>query len=182
MLSKVIKNIMIILKRNKFYCLALLVLVGCATPSKYKISEQSGRKIEISVTPDRILLECEKALEDSDEIYGFTIHVLDEANTILPIIQTNGLGKEDCNDRSKKIGDILSDGTDIYIGAIGDLDEPRTKEGKDHFFPKHGTFYGNGRVLQFMAIANEKGMCYQAFRGDEKPCPSGSFPIKKKNP
>lgn len=123
------------------------------------------------MTPNRILLECEFQYKDeSGDGYGFMMHVLDDENTVLSIVQTNVLDKGSCFERLKEIGKLLNTGKIIYIGGMGNLNKPRIKENKTYTFP-HGTFHGNGRNAQFMVIANEKGLCYDAYSGDEPPCP-----------
>ena len=62
---------------------------------------------------------------------------------------------------------------------MGDLTEPRIQQERQYVFPGKGTFFYNNRVLQFMVIANEHGLCFDAFLGAEKPCPRHPFPIKK---
>lgn len=170
------------LKRNrKFYFLTLLLLTGCAT-SSYRILSQDDQSAELNVSPDRILLECEW-LHDADikGLYGFMIHVLDDENTVLTLIQGNTLDKKGCDRRIKKISAILREGRNIYIAGMGNLNEPRIKAKRFYHFPKIGTFHSNERTLYFAAIANEHGTCYDAYSGDEKPCPREPFPTKKKN-
>lgn len=169
-----------VLKRSRNIFLALLLLAGCAT-SSYRILSQSNQSAELNVSPDRILLECEW-LHDADikDRYGFMIHVLDEENTVLTLIQGNTLNKKGCDRRIKKIGAILREGKNIYIAGMGDLNEPRIKGKKSYHFPKIGFFHSNGRTLYFAAIANEHGACYDAYSGDEPPCPRDPFPKKRK--
>jgi hypothetical protein len=168
-------------KQNSWLLYTLIsCLAGCAT-SSYRVSNRYGRRIELEATPDRIVLQCEKALEDSDAIYGFMIHVLDEEKTVLDVVQTNNLDKQSCFERIEQISHILQTGKKIYIAGFGDIDDPREIEEWKHTFPRFGTFNSNGRMLQFAAIANEHGTCYDAQYGDEKPCPRDEFPITKNN-
>lgn len=169
------------LRKNRFlHTLQLLLISGCTT-SSYRIVNHTANRVEIKVTPDRLLLECEYQNDnDTNGLYGFMIHVLDDEKTILSVVQTNTLDNEGCLERLHKIGKILKKGNVIYLGGMGDLNEDRIKENRSYFIPKHGTYRGNGRMLQFMVIANERGDCYSAYRGDQKPCPRGEFPIKKK--
>jgi len=71
-----------ILKRSSsFYFLTFFILIGCAT-SSYRILDQDDQSAELSVSPDRVLLECEWLYDaDIKGLYGFMIHVLDEENT-----------------------------------------------------------------------------------------------------
>lgn len=163
---------MIFLKRNKFaVILFFLFLPGCIT-SSFKIIKQHELATEVKVTPDRVLLECEFQYIDEDgEGYGFMMHVLDDQNTVLSIVQTNVIDKGSCFRHVEKIGKILKTGKLIYIGGMGNLNKPKIKEDKTYVFPYHGTFHGNGQNAQFMVIANERGLCYDAYSGDENPCP-----------
>ncbi len=165
---------------SRFYIFWFLVLAGCTT-STYHVLNQGNHGTDLNVSPDRILLECEW-LHDADieGLYGFMIHVLDEENTVLTLVQGNTLDKQTCEKRIHKIGNILAKGKRIYIAATGDLSDSR-KNGKSYIFPKIGAFHSNGRVLGFAAIANEHGACYDAYSADEKPCPREPFPIKNKN-
>lgn len=165
------------LKRSSpFYFIVVLFLANCST-SSYRIANEDYNKTELSVTPDRVLLQCEW-LHDADieGLYGFMIHVLDEEKTVLTVSQSNTLGKKECFGRIKKISKILREGKNIYIAGMGDLKDTRIKEKTTYAFPS-GTFNGNGRVLQFRFITNEHGSCYSSDHRDEKPCPRDGFPI-----
>ncbi len=158
-----------------------LLIFGCST-SSYKINNSADFRTELVVSPDRILLECEFIYDytgDIKEAHGFMMHVLDDENTVLTVNQGNILGKEDCFRRINKIGKILKGGKRIFIGGTGDLKDSRVKENEQYVFPSLGTFYFNGRVLQFIVVWNENGQCYNTYMGDKKPCPSGEFPIEK---
>ena len=164
--------------------LLLCPVMGCST-SSYKISNtdvdpgETYGKYEVLATPDRIQMECENLQTDDIVSYGFSLYVLDEENTVAAIAQTNRIGKSGCQERFHKIGKILKGGSQIYIGGIGDLGEPRKKLKYRHYFPKHGTFHGNGRVLQLRVVANEHGKCFDVYRGSEKPCPGKKFSYPK---
>ncbi len=169
-----------ILKRSySFYFLTFFIFIGCAT-SSYRILNQDDQSAELSVSSDRIVLECEW-LYDSDikGRYGFMIHVLDEENTVLTVGQGNTLDKRDCDRRIKIISKILQEGKNIYIAGIGNLNKPRIKGKRTYSFPQKGIFYDNERTLQFIAITNEYGSCYDAYSGEEKPCPREPFPTQK---
>jgi len=164
---------MVFSKRSDFkFCLLIfLFLSGCAT-SSFKLIKQHELAAELKVTPDRVLLECEFQNNDnSDNDYGFMMHVLDDQNTVLSIVQTNVIDKVSCLKRLEKIGKILKTGRVIYIGGMGNLSKPRIQETDVYTFPRLGTFSGNGRSAQFMVIGNEQGLCYDAYSGDEEPCP-----------
>jgi hypothetical protein len=160
-------------KRSSVACFFVL-LAGCAT-SSYKVIRSGERGTELIVSPDRVLLECEPLI-DADEkgLSGFMMHVLDEENTVLTLVQGNTLDTDSCHRRMKKMSEILRTGKVIFIGGTGDLSEPRRK-GRAHVFPRKGTFYSNDRVLGFAVITNEFGACFDAYSGDEKPCPREPF-------
>lgn len=167
------------LRKSKMLYLTLLSsIMGCAT-STYRVLNSGEYGTELNVSPDRVLIECER-LHDADEpgLSGFMMHVLDEENTVLTFVQGNTLDSKTCDQRIKKMNKILENGKNIYIAGTGDLNKPRTK-GKAYTFKK-GTFQNNGRVLGFAAIANEYGACYDAYSGEEKPCPRAPFPLKSK--
>lgn len=168
------------LKSNSiFYFFIFFILIGCAT-SSYRILNQDDHSVELNVSPDRIILECEWLYDaDIKGLYGFMIHVLDEENTVLTVSQGNTLDKGSCDRRIKKIGQILREGENIYIAGIGNLNKLRVKGKRSYHFPKIGIFHSNERGLQFIAIANEHGTCYDAYSGDEKPCPREPFPTQK---
>ena len=166
-------------KSFSFYFLTFFILIGCAT-SSYRILDQDDQSAELSVSPDRIVLECEWLYDaDIKGRYGFMIHVLDEENTVLTVNQGNTLDKKDCDRRIKIISKILKEGKNIYIAGTGNINEPRVKGKRSYFFPQKGIFFDNERTLQFVAIANEHGSCYDANSGEEKPCPREPFPIQK---
>lgn len=158
-------------------------LFACTT-SSYRVIDRDAYRTEIQVTPDRILLECEDIIDhenagDPDGNFGFMIHVLDDEDTVLTLIQEPVIGRKDCFERKADIEKILHNGKSIYIGGHGTLDEPR-ENGKRIYssFPKRGTFHENGRGLQLSVIRNENGRCYSAANGTDEPCMPEEFPIK----
>ena len=160
------------------------LLLGCSS-SSYKIdAEDKGRK-QLLVTPNRVKLECYHLTDYEGEIksaHMFSIYVLDESKTVLSVSQSNIFDKEVCFERLNEIDKILKSGNKIYIGGIGNLDKPREAPKRHYSFPGIGQFPDNGRNLQFIVIWNEKGQCFNAFSGDQKPCPSAEFPIVKGMP
>lgn len=169
------------LKIINLLSLSVFALVGCAS-SSYKIDSQTEGRTQILVTSDRVILECDYLTDytgDIKEAHLFLMHVLDESKTVLTVSQGNILGKEDCFRRINKIGKILKSGNKIFIGGMGNLNKPRETQQRRYSFPGLGQFPENGRVIQFMTIWNDKGLCYNAYSGDQKPCPSDEFPIVK---
>ncbi len=169
------------LKRNSLLFLVAVFLSGCVS-SSYKVDSQDEGRTQILVTRDRVILECYRLTDyagDIKEAHLFSMNVLDEDKTVLTVSQGNILGKEDCFRRINKIGKILKNGNKIFIGGMGNLDRPRETQERRYSFLGLGQFPENGRVLQFMVVWNDKGMCYNAYSGDQKPCPSDEFPIVK---
>ncbi|MBL7546085.1 MAG: hypothetical protein JNL11_19860 [Bdellovibrionaceae bacterium] len=171
------------LKVNSLLLLFMGLLVGCVS-SSYKIDSQTEGRTQLLVTRNRVNLECFEIPKDEyegdiKEAHLFSINVLDESKTVLTVSQGNILGKEDCFRRINKIGKILKSGTKIFIGGMGDLDKSNEVPERRYSFPGLGQFPLNGQNLQFMVIWNDKGMCYNAYSGDQKPCPSDEFPIRK---
>ena len=72
----------------------LMIFAGCAT-SSFKVLNQEKSSVEILVTPDRVILECERVeTDDRGIVAGFMMHVVDEEKTSFTLIQTNTLDKE----------------------------------------------------------------------------------------
>ncbi len=156
----------------------LMTLAGCAT-SSFKVLNQEKSSVEVLVTPDRVILECERVeTDDRGVVAGFMMHVVDEEKTSFTFVQTNTLDKESCHRRFKKIERILRTGTQIYLVGIGDFRAPRKIGLRKHIFPRFGAIEDNGRSLQFIAIMNERKQCFGAFSAEEQPCPPEPFPTK----
>ncbi len=169
------------LKRNSFLFWVAAFLSGCVS-STYKVDRQEEGRTQILITRDRAILECYRLTDyagDIKEAHLFSMYVLDEDKTVLTVSQGNILGKEDCFRRINKIGKILKSGNKIFIGGMGNLDKPREMPERQYAFPGLGQFPENGRVLQFMVVWNENGLCYNAYSGDRKPCPADEFPLAK---
>jgi hypothetical protein len=174
-----------VLRRDSHIWLLLLLFLSwsCAT-SSYRVSGRASYRVELQVTPDRILLECEdikdhENADDPEGNFGFMVHVLDEEDTVLTLIQEPVTTRKHCSKRLDYITKILKNGKSIYIGAHGTLDEPRVKEERSYSsFPKSGTFRSNGRLLQLSVIQNEYSQCYSATNEMDSPCMPPEFPIK----
>ena len=94
---------MAFLKVNKYFLILLFMSSsGCVT-SLYKINRKYETRFELKLTPDRVLIQCEKLNDDDDIFYGFMFHVLDDQQTITSVIQGNRLDKESCFERMEKI-------------------------------------------------------------------------------
>jgi len=155
-----------------------LILSGCST-SSFEIKKETGSLTELSVTPDRILLQCEELDEDPDVgAYGFMVHILDENKTVTTAALSIRPDKQNCERFVQKISRILKNGKKIYIGnrlKLSNQVRKNTKTNLRYTFPGHGTFSSNGRTLEFVTIANEKGQCYSPTYGKEDPCPPFPF-------
>ena len=168
------------LKVNRVYSMMFIIFVAGCTTSSFKMLNQKNMAMEFLVTPDRVLLECERVeTDDRGIVAGFMMHVADEQKTSFTLVQTNTLDKESCERRVKKIERILKNGTQIYLAGIGDFREPRQK-GLLKYFLRLGTIEDNGRSLQFIAIKNESNQCFGAFSAEEQPCPPEPFPLKNR--
>lgn len=162
--------------------LLLFVVSGCST-SSFKIKNETNSLTELLVTPDRVLLQCEELDEDPDVgAYGFMVHILDEEKTVTTSALAIRPDKENCERFIQKMNRILKSGKQIYIGNINKLSQQtRTLEDRRfrYMFPGHGTFFSNGRSLEFVFIANEKGQCYSPTAEKNEACSPFPFPIEK---
>ena len=170
---------MVFLRKNKAVpFLSFLLMCGCAT-SSFSVIKQGDFVVELKVTPDRVLLECEpQPGHEVEGAHGFLMHILDDKKMVLAVTQFNILDKDECFDGLRKIERILKTGTNIYLGGMGDLTTPRAKSDRKYSFPGLGSFPSNGKTLKFMVIANERGLCYDAQDGDSGPCPREPFSLK----
>lgn len=167
------------LSRNKGVSFLLFFLVcGCAT-SSFDIIKQMDFVVEIKVTPDRVLLECEPQLgHEVESAHGFLMHILDDKKTVMTVAQFNILDKEGCFKSLRKIENILETGRILYVGGMGHMNKSQTKDDRKYTFPGLGVFLSNGKTMKFMVIANERGLCYDAHNGDKGPCPPEPFSLK----
>jgi hypothetical protein len=163
--------------KNEILIFAMsFVMIGCAT-SRYHANPPNALGTDIEVTPDRIVLQCEFISDydghDYSDPYGFMIHLLDNQKTVLTVSNASILEKRDCFERLMAAEKIINNGEIIVVRGRGDADAPIKMEEFSHNFSKHGHFYSNGRSLNYLAIWNEKGQCYDAYYGPDKPCPRG---------
>lgn len=160
----------------------LFIFSGCST-TYFKVKKETDFLTELLVTPDRIILQCEELDEDPDEgAYGFMVHILDEEKTVTTSALSIRPDKENCERFIQKIDRILKNGRQVYIGNRMKLSRRARKNEEANFrytFPGHGTFSSNGRSLEFVVIANEKGQCYAPTYGKDEPCPPFPFPIEE---
>lgn len=170
---------MAFLNRNKVASFLLFFLVcGCAT-SSFDVIKQGNFVVELKVTPDRILLECEPQRgHEVENAYGFIMHILDDKKTVLTVAQFNILAKEECFDGLRKIGKILKTGKFIYVGGMGNMTESNKRNNQKYTFSRLGTFQNNGKTIKFMVIANEHRLCYDAQDGDKGICPREPFSLR----
>ncbi len=149
------------------------VLVGCAT-SRYHANKPNVLGTDIEVTADRIIAECEFIDNYSGEHknpFGFMIQILDNEKTVTTVSNAAVLEKKDCLERLQAANGIIQGGRIIYIRGRGDADSPREMKSYSSYFPRHGKFPHNGRSLNYLAIWNDRGQCYDAYDGAVKPCP-----------
>tara|TARA_B110001454_G_scaffold218991_1_gene249156 strand:+ start:194382 stop:194891 length:510 start_codon:yes stop_codon:yes gene_type:complete len=166
---------MVSLLKNKYSIIILLFLSlnGCVT-SLYSAGKPNALGTDIQVTPDRIITECEFITDydgDRKSPYGFMIHILDLQNTVLTVSNGVVLEKEDCLERQTTADKIIKNAQIVTVRGRGDAETPIIKEEFKHTFKKHGTYFSNGRSLNFLAIWNDKGECHSGFKGEDDPCP-----------
>ena len=170
---------MTFLKRNSFVpFISLFFTCGCAT-SSFDVIKQGDFIVELKVTPDRVLLECEpQPGHEIENAHGFLMYILDDKKTAITVAQFNVLAKEECFNSLRKIEKILKTGKIIYVGGMGDLTKTKANDDRKYTFPGLGIFGSSDKSLKFMVIANERGLCYDAHDGDKGPCPREPFFFK----
>lgn len=174
--------------KNKILLLFFLFHIGCTTISNggdsiFVVKRELNGVVETVVTPDRVLLQCVDSEEDPDEggRYLFMILMLDEKSTVTTSMWGLRPDKRSCERVQRDIYRVLKNAKSVYIGSWGRLsDRPREEDRKlSYAFPIHGTFYDNGRVLQFGVITNDRGECYNPMANEGEPCLEYPFPIEK---
>ncbi|OFZ19448.1 MAG: hypothetical protein A2Z20_05290 [Bdellovibrionales bacterium RBG_16_40_8] len=170
---------MAFLKRNSSVLFfTLFFTCGCAT-SSFDVIKQGDFVVELKVTPDRILLECEpQPSHEIENAHGFLMYILDDKKTVITVAQFNVLDKEECFNGLRKIDKILKTGKVLYVGGMGNMTDSKARNDRKYTFPRLGTFHSNGKSLKFMVIANEHGLCYDAHDGDKGQCPREPFSLK----
>lgn len=152
--------------RSSFLVLLFsLFHLGCTT-SRYKVIVSETSADEIHATPDRFLPHCEQ-IDTLPNRYGFMVHFLDDIKTVATAagMMTD---KKTCQKWENEIRKILNGGKAIVLKGAGNMNAPRETEKFFFTFPKHGTFQGNGRSLQFFKMINENGGCFTMYHND---CP-----------
>ena len=162
------------LQKNKLLLtiVFLFSLSGCVS-ARYHAGKEKPLGTDIEVSPDRVIVECEFITDydgDYSDPYGFLIHVLDLQNTVLTLSSGTVLEKEYCFEILKISEKIIKNAQLVTLRGRGDAHSPIEMDYTfKHIFKNHGTYFGNGRNLNFLAIWNDKGQCYDAFhRGDEE--------------
>ena len=151
----------------------LFSLSGCVS-SRYHAGQEKPLGTDIEVSPDRIIVECEFIDNydgDYSDPYGFLIHILDLQNTVLTLSSATVLEKKYCFEILKISEKIIKNAQIVTLRGRGDAHSPIEMENRFKYtFKKHGTYYGNGRSLNFLAIWNDKGQCYDAFHRTDEEC------------
>lgn len=165
---------MISSKVNSLLFTISVIFIGCAT-SKYHANKPNTLGTDIIVSSDRVVTECE-FIDNYTGAYknphGFMIHILDNQKRVITVSNSTVLDKKNCFERLEAANRIIQKGGLITVRGRGDADGPSEKSKFSSYFPKHGTFPHTGPSLNFLAIWNDKGQCYDAFSGSDKPCPS----------
>src|SRR4051812_40856588 len=105
------------LRRSKIILCAPLIILACTT-SPYKITGQAYNRTELTVAPDRVMARCEDISGDF-EYHMFLMMVLDDANSVVLVIQPNNLDEESCMERVRATEKILKSGRQITISGMG---------------------------------------------------------------
>jgi hypothetical protein len=92
--------------------------------------------------------------------FGFMIHVLDNEKTVLTLSSGTVLEKEDCFNWQAESDKIIRNARIVTVRGRGYADAPPKIEVYKYTFKEHGTYFGNGRSLNFLAIWNDKGQCF----------------------
>lgn len=165
---------MVNLRRNKkILILITLCISGCVSPSVYHANKENSLGTDIVVSPDRVIVECEFIADyegDYKNPYGFMIHILDMERTVLTVSNGTVLEKEDCFERLKAAEKIIREAKSVFVRGRGDAESPIEMHKSTKYFPGHGNFHWNGRALNFLAIWNDKGQCYDAFHHGKEEC------------
>lgn len=164
------------LKNSILFCAFIFNTISCVS-SFYKNDKQQGMKAELSASPDRIVATCEKVSDENDH-YMFQIFILNEKRTFLTAVQGNNTDYKGCEEWKDSVNKVLKTGHKIYLGVMGYPDKSDKTDDETVYFPNHGIVVNSGRVVQFIVIANENGICHDAYHGNSKPCPGRDFPIK----
>ncbi|OYZ11026.1 MAG: hypothetical protein B7Y39_19775 [Bdellovibrio sp. 28-41-41] len=165
------------LQKNKLFMMVILFsLFGCTTAT-YRAYKENSLGTDIEVSPDRVITECEFITDyegDRKNPYGFMIHILDLQKTVLTVSNAVVLEKEDCLERQTAVDKIIKNAHQILtIRGRGDAEAPIVKEKFKSTFKKHGTYFGNGRSLNFISVWNDKRDCYNVLGDEDSACRSG---------
>ncbi len=158
------------LKKSKIFVILVFIFLSSCVTSSYHASKPKPSGTDIEVTSDRIVVECEFITDyegDRSDPYGFMIHVLDSEKTVLTLSSATVLEKEDCFDWLKQSEKIINKGKSILVRGRGDAHAAAQMKQWTYNFPKHGTFYGNGRELNFLGIRNDKWQCLNTLASDD---------------
>lgn len=164
---------MLHLVRNNILCVSVLLLMGCAT-STNKARQLTNVGTEIVASTDRVLVQCEYQDGydgEAKEPYGFMMHILDDEKAVLKLIVEPVLEKKDCFEILDATNKILNNSKVVHIGSFSPLYGAPKKTDDRYTFPGVGTFQGNGQVLNYQAIWNDYGQCYDVGSETKKPCP-----------
>ena len=137
----------------------IMLLTGCAS-SIFKMNVVRDSLVDVIATSDRFLPFCEKVIKDNGEVwYGYMIFFLDEEKTVGT---ATGMltGKKTCFMWRAGAQKIIDSGSMITLSGFGSMNTPRVKDNFSYTFPQHGTFFSNGRSMDFFSIRNNHGNCF----------------------
>jgi hypothetical protein len=162
------------LQKNKFFISVVSLFLTSCVSSRYHVNKPNALGTDIEVSPDRVIAECEFITDytgDYSDPHGFMIHILDSEKTVLTVSNGTVLDKTECFKRLKATEEIIKKGNTVFIRGRGDANASIILQSDTYYFPAYGNFPDNGRSLNYLAIWNDQGECYDAFYGSEKPCP-----------
>lgn len=166
-------------KRNKFVVGVLLLVTTSCSTSSFQM-KQKGGAYEFRTSPDRVISECERVEKDDGTVlYALSAQILDDRKRVISMTHFLLLLEKTCNRSRNRVLDILKRGRQIYLAGRGSLEGLDKPDNFKHEFPHHGIFNGSDAVMDFFAIANEKGDCFSPLQGPGEKCIRYPFPLEE---
>ena len=183
-----------VLRKSKIFLVATTFLFSCTTTSLKQIDSfylvtkvsQTGGRSEITVTPDRIVIDCGQYSEEYLDYYWFTLYLLDKDDEAIMTFSEIKHSIKTCSEKKKLTEKILAKSKKIYIGVMSDALESIEKKSDENFKPIYfkqfnKSFKLSQRSLSFAYLQGDIGGCVKAVDTTEKndKCPPAEFPIKE---
>ncbi len=185
---------MSVLKSSKFVLILAAFLWSCSTTnikqtnSFYLITKvsQYGGQSELTVTSDRIKIDCGQYSEEYPDYYWFTLYLLDQNDEAIMTFSEIKHSIKTCNQKKKLAEKIMAKSKKIFIGVMSDANKQEETESSGraesriYFKTFNKSFKMSARSFQFAYLQGEAGSCIKAVDTIEKyqPCPPEDFPIK----